>query len=76
MPHLLASSPTRMPAPRLQGPASEWAPLLRTLPQETLSPLLWSDEELQELLQVGGVSCVDLRMKITELEVENHQCCG
>lgn len=40
------------PSRCLQGAASQWAPLLRTLPAQTLSPLLWSDAELAELL--GG----------------------
>ena len=39
----------------LQGDASQWAPLLRTLPLETLSPILWGEQELEELLKGSQV---------------------
>jgi hypothetical protein len=39
----------------VQGAASEWAPLLRTLPSQTLSPILWSEQELDGLLKGSPV---------------------
>lgn len=32
-----------------QGPRSFWAPFLAVLPERTLSPILWSDQELEAL---------------------------
>lgn len=39
----------------LQGGGSEWHALLQTLPQATLSPILWSDEEREQLLRGSPV---------------------
>lgn len=33
----------------MQGARSFWAPFLAALPERTLSPILWSDEELEAL---------------------------
>ncbi|PRW58899.1 rubisco small subunit N-methyltransferase [Chlorella sorokiniana] len=40
---------------RDKGAASEWAPFLATLPRATLSPILWPDEERQQLLRGSPV---------------------
>ena len=34
----------------LQGARSTWSPFLQALPERTLSPILWSDEELDQLM--------------------------
>lgn len=39
----------------MQGAASEWAPFLATLPQATLTPILWEDEERAALLRGSPV---------------------
>ncbi|KAL4859859.1 Nucleolar GTP-binding protein 1 [Chlorella vulgaris] len=39
----------------MQGGGSEWHALLQTLPQATLSPILWSDEEREQLLRGSPV---------------------
>lgn len=39
----------------MQGPSSEWSTFLRTLPQATLTPILWPDEERQQLLRGSPV---------------------
>lgn len=44
-----------LPLPLLQGAASEWAPFLATLPAATLTPILWPDEERQQLLRGSPV---------------------
>lgn len=43
-----------------QGAASEWAPFLATLPRATLTPILWPDEERQQLLRGSPVLQVGL----------------
>lgn len=37
-------------AERAEGPASSWCQLLQTLPDTTLSPILWADQDRVELL--------------------------
>lgn len=44
-----------------QGAESEWAPFLQTLPAATLTPILWADEERQQLLR--GSRVLQVRMQ-------------
>jgi hypothetical protein len=39
----------------LQGGGSGWHALLQTLPRATLSPILWTDEEREQLLRGSPV---------------------
>lgn len=48
-------TPRRAARAAAQGASSDWAPLLRTLPEETLSPILWSEAEREELLRGSPV---------------------
>ncbi len=51
-----AAATRDQPFPLLpQGAASEWAPFLVTLPRATLTPILWPDEERQQLLRGSPV---------------------
>ena len=50
-----------------QGAASEWAPFLATLPRATLTPILWPDEERQQLLRGSPVLQVRLFVWCTAL---------
>ena len=53
LPHLLDN--------HQQGVESEWAPFLQTLPVATLTPILWADEERQQLLR--GSRVLQVRMQ-------------
>lgn len=45
-----------------QGAASEWALFLQSLPPATLTPILWPDEERQQLLRGSPVLQVRVRV--------------
>ena len=56
-----------LPVPLSQGAASEWAPFLATLPRATLTPILWPDEERQQLLRGSPVLQVRLLVWCTSM---------
>lgn len=53
----------------MQGPASEWAPFLATLPRRTLTPVLWPDGLRAELLR-GSPVLAEARQRQKALERE------
>lgn len=57
------AQPVQLP----QGAASEWAPFLATLPRATLTPILWPDEERQQLLRGSPVLQVRLLVWCTSM---------
>ncbi|CAM6111078.1 unnamed protein product [Calypogeia fissa] len=57
---------------KAQGKASSWYPFLRLFPEATMSPLVWTDAEIDEQL-MGSSVLEEAKQRIAALEEEHEE---